>query len=1126
MSDQTSHHVSDGHRDQTQHEAHNNLFPSDGFGGFDNVLTKGSSAPFVPGWSYQTQNYNDATDPSSSFNVNVNWQDTLPPNQPSSTQNFDFQGHQNAFSGGGEGFSSSLSQFSGLPFNETPELRRFQQDQYTPAINASTHPDTQYLGASNSVYPQSSNQPGTIAPEALQNHAASSKNQQYAVTDSAPASALSNDNIAPRTIPKGIQSRAFLITDLEKLKQTTDSKHFHNFATISDQAIEVPPTKSNVIPQYNPRKSRNELERLLAKNDNLSAKYTKKITTQSGAIGSKSVISQLDSTGKLAPKLPVPGESKSPTDVSSDDASESEYESSEDEESEESPPIPASRPAGAIEAVRFDTIKAVWHVSSRSVAGDEIRNRITQFWEIVSTIRDRWKSDQNDVQKAEESKKVNDLPLLKERVAKQCDMMDAAVKATLQHGHTDIIEHFGASAGLMGLLAQFLTNRVKEADYNGSLPRNILKLLTKCKAMTGQTLDKSALGKVIPRLEKRGDNEVRSLAKRVTDNARVASEKKMKAQRTASQSALRSKESQSAPEPTKKSSPSPQGLKRSRPSEGTSEQPSKKVASGTTGTVKSAQPIKKTDTENNTTKTTTSSTGVKQKVNQVTAKPTGLFSGLESAAKKPGISTTAAASRGKIPANDTNEKKATPNKSNTSSSKSFSFAEAMANIHNPSKSEPELKSEENFLPPETAEQKAKRLRKEARRKLKVTFKPDNALVDIRYFTHDPEEELGHDASQTQDAGDIKSEGHVFKMQHDMGEMMDIDEDEEGGTLPIDNHEKEFTIPSLVDFSLLSFDDRENNYAPHGGGLKQPECPDRALQEQRELDTLMAFYARPEDIPWSPREASGSDADDSTIKKNFGNPQDYVHERIDAAKAEAAKPAPKFPSSPQDIANLLESIKAPALSQPQIQAQPVGAPTASNIQSIVSQLSGSTTQQQQGMPASAPMSQVQTQSGQMPDISAIMSALGQQNLVPQNHALPPPPPQPNNAGLGSQDISSLLASLQPPHGGQQSQPPQQMPPMPGVPPMGQMPPDMSAFMPFMQQQMPQNFSNMMANSMGPQGQQGGNQPLENEERKRFREGQKKKDGKAHEPPKFLYKCKFWEQGKCRKGDKCTYRHDND
>ena len=696
----------------------------------------------------------------------------------------------------------------------------------------------------------------------------------------------------------------------------------------------------------------------------------------------------------------------------------------------------------------------------------------------------------------------------------------------------------------MGLLAQFLTNRVKEADYNGSLPRNILKvrfllpfsilcsllmrvqLLTKCKAMTGQTLDKSALGKVIPRLEKRGDTESRTLAKRVTDNTRLASEKKMKAQRAASQSALRSKETRSAPEPTQKTSQSPQSLKRSRPSESTSEQPSKKMASAMTGAVKPTQLSKKPDTENNTTKTTTSSTGVKQKVNQVTAKPSGLFSGLQSAAKKPGASTFAATGRGNQPANDINEKNAGLNKSNTSSSKSFSFAEAMANIHNPAKSEPEPKSEENLLPPETEDQKARRLRKEARRKLRVTFKPDNVLVDIHYFTHDPEEELGHDASQTQDAGDIKSEGHVFKMQHDMGEMMDIDEDEETSTLPIDNHEKELVIPSLIDFSMLSSDERENNYAPYGGGLKQPECPDRAMQEQRELDTLMAFYARPEDIPWSPKEPPLPDADNSTIKKNFGSPQDYVKERIDAAKAELDRPSPKFPSSSQDIANLLESIKVPPVSQSQTQAQSVGAPTASHIQSIVSQLSGSTAHQQQGMSAGSSVSQAQTQSGQTPDFTAIMSALGQQNALPQNQHFPPAPLQPNNSAMGSQDISSLLASLQQPHGGQQPQPPQQMPPMPPMPSLAQMPPDMSAFMPFMQQQMLQNLPNTMANPIAPQGQQGSNQPYENEERKRFREGQKNKDGKSHEPPKFLYKCKFWEQGKCRKGDKCTYRHDND
>lgn len=86
-----------------------------------------------------------------------------------------------------------------------------------------------------------------------------------------------------------------------------------------------------------------------------------------------------------------------------------------------------------------------------------------------------------------------------------------------------------------------------------------------------------------------------------------------------------------------------------------------------------------------------------------------------------------------------------------------------------------MKSEETRKP-ETPEEKQKRLRKEQRRKLRVSFKDDD-LVQIREFVHDPEEELGHEDSQVRDVGDSKGEGQMLKMHRDL-DLMDEDEDYE------------------------------------------------------------------------------------------------------------------------------------------------------------------------------------------------------------------------------------------------------------------------------------------------------------------------------------------------------------
>lgn len=88
------------------------------------------------------------------------------------------------------------------------------------------------------------------------------------------------------TAPKGIASGAFLITPYEALVQETRSRRFHEYLNIGDIAQEYPITKSKstyvapypaevtdlvqaTLPQYIPRKSRNELKRIASGNESL-----------------------------------------------------------------------------------------------------------------------------------------------------------------------------------------------------------------------------------------------------------------------------------------------------------------------------------------------------------------------------------------------------------------------------------------------------------------------------------------------------------------------------------------------------------------------------------------------------------------------------------------------------------------------------------------------------------------------------------------------------------------------------------------------------------------------------------------------------------------------------------------
>lgn len=195
------------------------------------------------------------------------------------------------------------------------------------------------------------------------------------------------------------------------------------------------------------------------------------------------------------------------------------------------------------------------------------------------------------------------------------------------------------------------------------------------------------------------------------------------------------------------------------------------------------------------------------------------------------------------------------------------FSMVLDNLTKPRGPEREPEKEEyNVL--ETPEEKVRRLRRERRGKLKVSFKPDAELSETRYFVHDPEEELGHDASQVRDVGDVESEGRMFKLQHQHeGEAMDMDEDEDSEEPSVP-----WNQPLEIDFSDMPEDSITGNYAPYGGGTIQPESSESEAQLQREANTLLQVYSRRADIPAAPKEAPDI-FEEAAVPKSFGQPEE-------------------------------------------------------------------------------------------------------------------------------------------------------------------------------------------------------------------------------------------------------------
>lgn len=561
--------------------------------------------------------------------------------------------------------------------------------------------------------------------------------------------------------------------------------------------------------------------------------------------------------------------------------------------------------------------------------------------------------------------------------------------------------------------------------------------------------------KVLPRYVKKGDAKTQYYAKRVVANAAAGTKQKAQVPSTDKSIVTKLQGGQVASPTGKRASPEPvAGIK--RPAGNTAAgNVQKKVAVGglkasappSAGAKPGEAPLKRPVSSVNASKNAapTVSGGIAAaKPKQVVTKPSGFFSSLQSAAKKPGTSLSAKSGQpaSVFSASKPAEKKAAGVAPSIPASKpAFSFAETMANLTKPKEKEPTPKPEE-ILPPETPEQKAKRLRKEERRKLRVTFKEPDALEEIHYFVHEVEEEQGHDASMVRDVADVGGEGRMLK-QH--MEMMDIDDDEDDAQVLL-----EWTAPSVIDFTPIEVEERKRNYAPYGGGEMKPECPERAAREQYEANTLMVYYTDPSDIPPSPKEPA------------------------DPYNGESTGPTKQFGAVPEKVvAKLAKKTTQQNQYQPQQQfsaPHPAPAP-APDLSAIMSMIKPQQQQPQQ----------------QQIDLEKIFASFANSSGVHPAPNAPiantmPPPTQPPPAN-GAFDLAALLARVGPPQPGAA-----QAPQMGGF---GQanMAPNMTGYQPQQQNNNRQGRNGNFAN---------------------------------------LYRtkiCKYWQEGRCVRGDECTYLHEN-
>ncbi|KAJ4984153.1 hypothetical protein SVAN01_10324 [Stagonosporopsis vannaccii] len=947
-----------------------------------------------------------------------------------------------------------------------------------------------------------SNQSGTVTPQALQQNISTLQNarasaspfqvpksttEQFAQQPTSPAFPKPVRNPVYE-IPKGKKSGGLYVIDINALAKATNSAPLNKLVALGTEPIQLA-TNRTALPLYTARQSIKELKKIGSDNKKLLAKLSSSKSSLSRAI--KFSKTNADSSGSSKREV---SDSESYTESSDDD---SEYSDSEDEEES---PLPKSRPDDdPHKAVCYDVIKASWFPRRSPVNSEKIKNSMRDLWDVLNTIQKRWRTDSKAVAEAEEAKKIGELPTLKSRVTSQRDLLQSALKAALDHAHPDVLYHLGQVKPFLYLCYQFLANRFKAKDYDGPLSSAIYEVLARCGTLTTELIEETKVSKALVSMKKQANDKNKAFIQQIVEAAAAGSKKA----KLHSPPAAETNEAKGAKRPPSEAATGVAGegpsVKKPKPGESSVTAVKKDAATGVT---KPAAPSATTSMlKRPGEKTTGAPAPVRARVNPATNKTTNIFASLNAANKKPTATATAsmgAKTNAQSKVTATAAVKDKKPAAVTAKPSGFSFASTMAALTKPKEPETAPTKTEKDVPNETPEQKAKRLRKESRRHLRVTFRPDASLVAIKYFSHDPEEELGHDENFTRDAGDLGGEGHMFK-QHKELEEDDDDDDDETDYRP-------WTEPSQVDFSVVDPEERKRNYVPYGGGENVPTCPEKEANMRRESDILMVFYTSSEDIPPSPHEPPEQTEDGTATVTMFGTPPDKCLQR-------APQPAATPVAAPAlDISNL-ESIIAQFANQNQPAAPapaPALAPAPAPVQTTFAAPASTAAPAVDLASLLASLQQQQAPAGPAPPAPPVAA---QFPALPAG--VPPPPP-----GAPPAELAAFLAAMQGQGG------PGGMPPMPpGFPPMG-FPGAPFAFPPQGAQADGTGYQTAGQDQYYQQEYQqsnGGTKRARDEGNNNDRGGQGKKAKVGGKPHKVLA-CKFFQKGTCNKGDNCTYIHD--
>ncbi|RGP64848.1 transcription factor [Fusarium longipes] len=574
---------------------------------------------------------------------------------------------------------------------------------------------------------------------------------------------------------------------------------------------------------------------------------------------------------------------------------------------------PATRPTDPAEAAAWDAIGMVHIEQSVAKTNTLIANRVQQAGEYFIKLRGDMNRAKQELDQAVKDK-VPEAALINARneLEQKKQVLYRALDATIEHADDAVLDNLGGHQKLVLSLVNALIMCIKAGDFSGKFPKIVLEMFTHF-PMTKKIAETTNFETVRKRFADKGDAEVKGLVSEIT-----AKIKKLKTNEPETSTGYTGTSASSRAKAKPGIEPS---VKRARDDE-VDTRTVKKIAVESGGGSLMRKLVTPKIQLQSASKTSAAkaaaasilpgkSRPVAKSVPKPEVKPDAKAANddkTKSESKPPRAEAKASAPRNGATAATT---------SSAASSALSGIASLLDSINAP-KAESPVPSKENDgpEPSETPEEKAKRLRKEARRKLRVTWKPESELVQIKIFQKEDAEDEGREQNMIRDAADDRSEGMVLK------QRANVDEDEEDDDVPY----QPWMGPVGIDLSRLPTDVRNKNYVNRGGNVTFTTDEQQRIAD-RELRELVAIYTDPADIPPTPK-SPPPEAATTTQQKTQYLPDDAKFQEIQArwrdeqqtGADQALYSALQRIDAKNNPANRLDSILgnlrgAPAASQP-------------------------------------------------------------------------------------------------------------------------------------------------------------------------------------------------------------------